>query len=327
MDTKLSTIFRRLRASFSREERPWFDAAVDVLLKLKPGACPDKDPWGVCADLKWIINGLMLAGGEEQIPDHRFSVDNIARSKTVLARLLPEIEKIRLEAFGSTRAPHRTIRAASLALREALRRDQDCFEASISDPAAWAGKVRELEARIIKLIAERNVLHPVRWFPGQDWMTLELFVASKKKKRGKPPGALSPWRTYPGTRLRRLAEDIKSLAAASSFSETGLLYFIAAGVPPLLVTAKIEFRGPVNTRDLLRAYKRLPDSAKRPRRLTVRNVDVHGFVLGLGGPPRTGIMEFWRTATAKWNRAHPDRRFVSRDGLKKAFERARKKLL
>lgn len=321
----MSTEFRRLKPRFSREDWPWFDQAVDLMLKVNPGVSPDNP--AACRILKDIINALMLAGGKEDVPDHRFSVDNIARSETARARLLPEIEKIRLEAFGSTKAPHRNIGAASFAVRAELQRDQDRFEASLGDPAAWAGRVRELEGRIIKLIAQRNMLHPVRWFPGQDLMTIEVFVAFKKKERGKPPGALYPWRTYPGTRLRRLAEEVKVLAASSSFSEAGLLYFIMAGTLPLLTTAKIEFWGPVNARDLLAAYKRLPDSAKRPRKLTARNIDAHDFVQRLGGPPKIAVMEFWRTATAKWNRVHPDRHFTSRDGLKKAFERTQKKLL
>ena len=37
-------------------------------------------------------------------------------------------------------------------------------------------------------------------------------------------------------------------------------------------------------------------------------------------------MRFWREATAAWNKANGDRKFTSRDGLKKAYERAALKL-
>jgi hypothetical protein len=89
---------------------------------------------------------------------------------------------------------------------------------------------------------------------------------------------------------------------------------------------EVKIKGPITTRDLLAWYKRLPAFVKRPRKLRPRSIDTYNFIRDLGGSPKAGKMEFWRTATAKWNRGHPERRFESRGALRMAYNRAAAKL-
>jgi hypothetical protein len=325
--------FEELKADpkFKSGDRAWFDRAIKGLglaeSEISPGPGRDERDHAKRV-IKDFINWLkMLAEKDEAGPRQWFSADNIARSEVARTRLLPEVEQVRREVFGRATVPYQGLAAASAALTKELQQDEERFKTSLGDPEAWGATVRDLEARIAGLIRQRNLLHPVRWFPEQDEMTIDVFMAFKKKKRGKPPGAMYPWRTYPGTRFRRLVEGTRELAALSNFSERGLLYFVLAGIPPLLETARIEIRGPVNSRDLLAWYKRLPAFVKRPRKLRPRSVDTYNFIRDFGGPPKIGKMEFWQMATAKWNRVHRDRRFASPDALRKAYSRTAAKML
>jgi hypothetical protein len=311
---------KNLKSRFAREDRPYYAWALEVFKGANPDFSPEEHINELCIHLKKIINALKTASGADAGRVQFFSADNLIRSEKAHDRLRPAVEAARSDLFGKTSPPFSTIRDSSAWLEREIRADEQRFIKA----GVHADRVRQIDERIGKLIKERNRLLPGTLAVAVDDQTLDVWKPFKIKK-GR--GAFYPFRTYPGTRVRRLREQIKDLEALSRFTERGLLYWILADVKPLAVNAILRIQGPFTARDLLAMYKILPiRGAVRQKKISARNAEVIRLVDSLGGAPKDRIMQFWRDTTKAWNKANRERQFTSRDGLKKAYERAERKL-
>jgi hypothetical protein len=132
--------------------------------------------------------------------------------------------------------------------------------------------------------------------------------------------------TFPGTKLRTLSTTVELLSDATRFSMQSLFAFMFTGVIPIRRLFDIDFHGPVTVRDFLDYYKNLPAQYKNSKKITSVGNAVYSFIQERGGPPDKKIMRFWGETTKTWNKQRRHRKYDSRDGLKKAYERALKKL-
>ncbi len=242
-------------------------------------------------------------------PRSEYSVDHLARSRKALERILPEVEALREGFFGKRAAPFTSIISARRWLAKESRDEETSFFKENGDTrrCLW-----ELEGQIERLLKERNSLSPRAWI--------------LKRDRAVPVALGNYYDTYPGTKLRMLSEVVAELSEQSRFSMQSLFAFMFIGVIPTRRLFDIEFHGPVTVRDFLDYYKRLPVEYKNSKKITSTGNAVYNFIKERGGPPDKKIMRFWREATRAWNEYRGHRKYESRDGLKKAYERALKKI-
>jgi hypothetical protein len=242
-------------------------------------------------------------------PRSEYSVDNVARSKKALERILPHIESLRQEIFGNESVPFASITSARRWLAKEARNEEALFHKERGNTAV---RVIELEGQIEQLLKERNSLSPRAWILKHD--------------RTVPVALGNYYDTFPGTKLRILSEDVAKLSEQSRFSMQALFAYILAGVVPIRKLMYIDILGPVTVRDFLDYYKQLPAWYKRSKKVTAIGNAVYNFVQERGGPPTKKVMKFWRETTKAWNKHRGHRKYESRDGLKKAYERALKRL-
>lgn len=363
MDQEVRARLRELRPAIEKQDpgdRPFFDEAVEWVMNQRRDFCPVDvgEKRQALIYLKDACNFLRrqkataAGAGMLRVP----SADNRLRSEQTRARLLPEVERIRTELFGKASAPFRSIEKASAWLEREIRSDKEKFRADGLEKA-WA-RVLKIDRRIQELLDELRRIWPGTVKFTTDLNTLDVWKPFKGKKG---PGAFYPFRTYPGTRARKLYDEAKAIEgltrgaepaalafegttvrkvrdgiedarALARFTDRQVLFWILADVKPLGISANLQIYSPITAREFMAMYREasrigaaFKHKGRRPRTITARAADVVRFIEKLGGPPEEHIMEFWAKATKAWNRSRPSSGFTSRDGLKKAYERAAKK--
>jgi len=297
--------------------RPYVNQAFKVFILSNPDYRPVGYLDRFLLEAIQSIAGEMLSVKREGLAEaHKnvrsrseYSVDNLLRSRKALEGILPDVEELRREVFGKNAAPFKSGTAALRWLAKEGREEAVSFYKEKGDTRQ---RVKALETKIVRLLDERNDLAEGLWLLNMHFV--------------EPVPLGGYYRTYPGTKLRTLVAKVKILAGVSKFQEQSLYAFILTGVKPIRRLMDITFIGPVTIRDLLDYYKRLPPEYKNSRKMTSICNAVYEFIHELGGPPKKKVMKFWREATKVWNKQRGHRKYDSRDGLKKAYERALKKL-
>jgi len=246
-------------------------------------------------------------------PRVEYSADNLLRSEKAIEELRPEIDVLRLELFGRTQAPFKTLHAALRWLRKESMVEHRAFIERVGDQRE---KVKAIDKKIEKLTEERNRL-------------AESYVGWKMDFSVPIPLAGCFFCTFPGTRLRKFALQLRPLASIFNFTEAGLAAHVLSGSTPVKRLLDITIHGPVLVKDVISFYKSQAPRFKHERRVPPRYLEVLEFVKARRGVPKKGKMKFWENASKAWNKAHRAKRRLSLDGLKRLHERAakRKRLL
>jgi hypothetical protein len=238
-----------------------------------------------------------------------YSVNNVVLSEKALERIRPAVEELRLELFGKTEAPFADYDSALRWIKKEAPAEATEFFKKVGNQ--WA-RVKEIDGKIEELAIERNEI-------GESYLTGNYYWTV-------PVQLASGFRTFPGTKLRKLALAVRDLAAISRFRENHLTVYILVGIKPVQKLIDISVYGPVSVRDLVAFYRRHFPAVKRSRRISAANIAVVEFVKARGGVPAKEKMKFWRDASRAWNRIHRRKEPISLDGLKRAYERSVRKI-
>jgi hypothetical protein len=301
--------------------KPFADKAVDIFFKANPGyeKSPYFEPYqkqlvvSIAVDLASVAKeagkNLKKRSGPPR-PVFEYSADNLSRSEKMLELIRPVVEKLRLELFGKREAPFADYDAALRWIGEEAPAEATAFFEKTGDMRA---RVKELDGEIERLVLERNELE-------------ESYLTGTVDYRTVPVQLASGFRTFPGTMLRTLALTVRSMAAITNFRENHLTVYVLVGIKPVQKLIDISVYGPVSVRDLVAFYRRHFPAVKRARRISPASLAIVEFIKARGGVPAKGKMKFWENAARAWNKVHKRNSAITLDGIKRAYERALKRL-
>lgn len=242
-----------------------------------------------------------------------------------IKRIFPEIKKIRMELFGKEKAPFDYDQALKWLKEEAKKEAIEFYKKNRFSEA------QKLKDEIRDLVDELNKIDEWDHGLGSKLVTLPIFLKN---------GLQDDLRTFPGTRLRKLAWTIKYFSQQFDLSEFSILMFIFADIKPILPSVSIsritsthsgrkielEIFRPLSQKEFTSLFKPISKFLPQRKRITMENLKVFEFIKKKGGVPLTGKMKFWRDALKEWNKAHPKNKYSSSRSLRMTYLRIKQKI-
>ncbi len=145
--------------------------------------------------------------------------------------------------------------------------------------------------------------------------------------------------TFPGTKLRKLANVINWYSQNTYFSQFSLLMFILTGIKPILPSysivqeissyggKKVELKifRPLSQKEFSSLFKPISRYLPQRKKITIKNLEVYKFIEKRGGIPPVGKMNFWKDALKEWNKAYQNK-YSSARSLRMTYLRIRQKI-
>lgn len=288
--------------------------------------------WALDAAIRtFIADGRQAAEDVRPCGDlaERFAVshDNAARlpasgglvlsSDQAADAIASDVERVRLEVFGSTKPPHSSLAAAARWIeREAARRP------SVTEAARSAAS--ELQREAARLLAESaRLVHEWPDGAGRRVVTLPYIKPGSD--------AVERVATWPGSSLARIAENAQGLADGTGFAPAAVVAYVLVGIRPLLPIARLTTHtrstrglgvlrwvtielhsGAIAPRQFLALYDHARQELGVPaysKPLTSQHQALMETVKRLGGEPESGAgrAAFWKRVCSVLNQEHGTR--------------------
>ena len=241
--------------------------------------------------------------------------------------ILPEIIKIRIELFGKKEAPFNYNDAIEWLKKESKKEAIEFYKRKQLPQK----DIQKLKDKIRKLIDDLNEIQ--QWGHGLMSKLITIPIIFKN-------GMRDEFITFPGTKLRKLANVINRHSQDTNFSQFSLLMFTLTGLKPTLPSYSIVqevssyggkkiglkiFR-PFSQRDFMSLFKLVGKLMPRRKKIKMENLKVYEFIEERGPIPLKRKMEFWRNAWQEWNKTHLKQIYTSSSGLRMAYLRIKKKV-
>jgi len=291
-------------------------------------------------DLVERLAPLLQAGNATtSVPE--LTSDSLLTSDFLADRILPWIELVRTELFGSRDAPFHGIRQSEQWIDQQAKDQRLLPVGGKFDEPISSGRFRLAvpPKRTFEYMGEDGKVHKVT-------MT-DIHIGEWKDPE------LRPRRTEQGIpALRWLENETRIMARSTGFTQPALIQFILVGVRPVLpryqvrgetvyqVTpagdilqpfhVEIEIRardlGFEELRQIYQIYRRQLQSRKA-KALNEEHWLIYRLVKERGGPlSGKGSVQFWKSVMEEWNTLHPEKRYSHWKGIKIIYERIIKRL-
>lgn len=244
--------------------------------------------------------------------------------------ILPEVKKIREELFRTQEAPFSYDKAIEW-LRKEAKRERDDFYKKHQETQE---DIQKLKDRVHDLIDKLNEIQP--WDHGIGFKFITIPIKTN------PLGPdTNEFITFPGTKLRKLANTIDRLSKNTRFIKFSLLIFILTGIKPMLPSCsivkeasygvggkKVELKlfRPFNQREFIKLFKPIEEFMFRKKKLKGKGIKVCKFIEKIGPIPSKNKMGFWKEALKQWNKTYPKEKYAGESSLRMAYSRVKKRI-
>lgn len=243
-----------------------------------------------------------------------------------------EIKEIREELFKTQETPFDDYDKAVGWIRKEAKKERDDFYKKHHETQE---DIQKLEDRVHNLIDKLNEIQPWDHGIGLKFITIPI--------KTNPLGPdTDEFITFPGTKLRKLANTIDRLSKTTRFSKFSLLIFILTGIKPMLPSCsivkeasygaggkKVELKlfRPFNQREFIKLFKYIENfMSNKKKKLNEKSLSVHEFIEKIGPVPSRNKMRFWKEALKQWNKTYPKGKYKGESSLRMAYTRTKKKV-
>ncbi|MFW6130303.1 MAG: hypothetical protein ACOC56_03890 [Atribacterota bacterium] len=236
--------------------------------------------------------------------------------------ITPEIKDTRKELFGKSKAPFNYDDAIEWIKKEAQKEKIEFYKKN----QISGTDIQKLKNKIYNLIDALNNIQ--QWDYG---MLSKLITIPIILKNGLRDEII----TFPGTKLRKLANAINLYSENTNFSKFSLLIFILTGIEPTLfsysivkedssnIGKKIELKifRPFSQREFLKLFKYVGKFMPREKKIKEKSRRIYNFIKERGPLPSNGKMKFWEESLQQWNNTYPEEKYAGESGLRMAYLR------
>ena len=269
----------------------------------------------------------------------------LVTSDFLAERILPWVELVRTELFGSRNAPFRSTKEAEDWIQEQAK-DQRLFPIG-----------GNLEERLGHLISSGRVqvaAPPERSFEylGEDGKVHQITIMDIQRGEWKTPESRPRYTERGIPALRWLDNETRIMANATGFEQPSLVQFVLVGVSPVLPRYLVRVEADHQATpagDILQPYKlkieilardlgfeelrriyqtyRRELKSRKAKALSDEHWAIYRLVKEKGGPVSgKGSVQFWKSVMEQWNILLPERKYSHWKGVKIAYERIIRRL-
>lgn len=279
--------------------------------------------------------------GEGTSPSSGFLTSDILLNSDFLAdRILPWVQLVRTELFGSADAPFSSNKDAENWIKEQAK------NGVYGVGTAW--NARDLREQLVHYIlsASVNVAFPLERtleYLGEDGKVHQIKIKGREFEDWEISQLREQYDKW--TSLSWLENETRIMARATGFTKPSLVQFILMGIRPVLprylVKGKAGYQA-TPTGDILQPFhleieirardlgfeelRRIYQTYRhtQPRKAKAfkeEHREIYRLVKEKGGPVSgKGSVQFWKSVMKQWN-LHSDKRYSSWKGIKIAYER------
>jgi len=285
--------------------------------------------------------------GEGTLPSSGFLTSDILLNSDFLAdRILPWVQLVRTELFGSVDAPFSSNKDAENWIQEQAKNGVY----GVGGGSPWPGRdMREQLVHDILSVSGVSEVFPLGRtleYLGEDGKVHQIKIKGRELEDWEISQFREEYDKWTMHSLSWLENETRIMARATGFTKPSLVQFILMGIRPVLprylVKGKVGYQATptgdilqpfhleieIRARDLgfeelRRIYQTYRHTQPRKAKaLSGVHWAIYRLVKERGGPVSgKGSVQFWKSVMEQWNTLHSEKRYSHWKGIKIAYER------